>query len=95
MTTNLGHLSDNELLNVLKEVNGGLTIRHRHAVELADRLACLRMESESRRVSLIKALDRENELEAQRDRLAEAMERVVANRANPAAILEIAVAVQR
>ena len=90
MTTNLGHLSDNELLNVFR-----LTTRHGHAVELAHRLAVLRIESESRRVSLIKALDRENELEAQRDRLAEAMERVVANHANPAVILDIALAVQR
>ena len=52
MTTNLGHLPDNELLNVLKEFT-------------------------------IKALDRENELEAQRDRLAEAMKVAVAHLNTP------------
>ena len=89
--TELRHLTDDQLLVSI----GGEWGVQDCLIELAHRLACFRIESESRRVSLIKALDRENELDAQRDRLAEAMERVVANRANPAAILEIALAVQR
>lgn len=90
----LAELADAELLAEISTRDGDYLVSEIRE-ELAHRLAFLVMESESRRVSLIKALDRENELEAQRDRLAEAMERVVANRANPAAILEIALAVQR